>query len=86
MQPEKLPPATQLSMQDKLDLIAHEREVLELLRELATLGFCEGDPVRHIASGAIGRLLITREDPAPHVVVTLPSGSRTAFDSRWRHI
>lgn len=73
-------------MQEKLDLIAHEREVLELLRELAALGFCEGDPVRHIASGEIGRLLVTREETTPRVVVTLTSGSRTTFDSRWRHV
>jgi hypothetical protein len=84
MKPEHLPPASSLSLQSKLDLIAHDLDVLALLRWLAAQGLCEGDRVRHTASGEIGYLNVTREDDMPCAVVVLPSGSRAAFDPGWQ--
>lgn len=72
------------TLQTKLDQIARERAVLALLRELAALGLREGDPVRNVESGEVGRLTVTRADDAPRAVVTLPAGGQAAFDDCWQ--
>lgn len=83
---EQPPFADSLTLQGKLDLIAHDLDVLALLRALAAQGLCEGDCVRNAASGAIGHLIVTREEDEPRAVVLLASGSRAAFDSGWKSV
>lgn len=84
MKSELPPPAPHLSLQNKLDQIAHDREVLSLLRELARHGLREGDPVAR-ADGTRGQIAIDRQEASPRVVVTIASGSREPFDLRtWR--
>lgn len=84
MKQEIPPPSARLSMQTKLDQIAHDRDVLSLLRALAALGLREGDRLRHVDTGEIGRLNVAREDDRPRAVVVLSSGSRATFDTtRW---
>lgn len=74
-----------LSLQTKLDLIARERAVLALLRELAAAGLREGDCVRNADTGEIGRLTVLRAgDAEPRAMVVLPSGAQDRFDARWR--
>ena len=73
-----------LSLQSKLDLIARDRAVIALLRELAAGGLCEGDCVRHAQTGETGVLNVERNDAEPRAVVVLASGARAAFDSFWR--
>jgi hypothetical protein len=81
---EQAPFADSLSMQSKLDLIAHDLDVLALLRALAAQGLCEGDCVRNAVSGETGHLMVTREEDEPRAVVLLASGSRATFDSTWK--
>lgn len=77
------PPA--LSLQNKLDRIAHEREVLALMRELARAGLREGDAVHHAATGDTGRLWIDREGHPPRVVVLTGTGARETYSAGcWR--
>jgi hypothetical protein len=76
------PPA--LSLQHKLDRIARERDVLALMGELARAGLREGDAVRHIATGAIGRLWIDRDGEPPSAFVVTEDGGREPYSAgRW---
>lgn len=68
-----------LSMQDKLDRIAHERDVLDLQRQLASDGLREGDAVRHKGDGVTGRLLILRDAQPPQLLVQADDGSRSPY-------
>lgn len=79
-----LPPPA-LSLQQKLDLIALERDVLALRRELAEGGLREGDAVLALDGGARGRLLIARDASPPRLRVVGDDGSVSDFSSaRWR--
>jgi hypothetical protein len=82
----ELPPLSPaLSLQNKLDQIAHDRDVLALLRDLAREGLCEGDPVRRADDGTPGRLTIERQKSPPRVVVATDIGCRLPFDRmHWR--
>ncbi|MEW5881392.1 MAG: hypothetical protein AB1761_13225 [Pseudomonadota bacterium] len=74
-----------LSLQSKLDRIAHERDVLALMRELAQAGLREGDVVRHAASGDAGRLWIDREGDPPRIVVLIETGALEPYSAAcWR--
>jgi hypothetical protein len=74
-----------LSLQDKLDRIAHERDVLALQRELASSGLREGDTVLALDGGTPGRLLITRDESPPRLCVLADDGTLADFSfSRWR--
>jgi hypothetical protein len=74
-----------LSLQDKLDRIAHERDVLALQRELATSGLREGDTVLAVDGGARGRLRIARDESPPRLRVLTDDGAAAEFSpSRWR--
>jgi hypothetical protein len=78
-------PSPALSLQQKLDLIALERDVLALRRELAEGGLREGDAVRALDGGALGRLLIARDESPPRLRVVGDDGSVSDFSSaRWR--
>ena len=79
----KQAPVAPLSLQDKLDRISHDRDVLAQLRDLARNGLHEGDPVRHAESGAWGRVIVLRSDPAPCSVVELDDGGQVPFDAGW---
>jgi hypothetical protein len=57
-----------LSLQDKLDRIAHDREFLALLRDLARQGLQEGDVVVHRKDGCRGRLVVSRDQTQALVV------------------
>jgi hypothetical protein len=70
-----------LSLQDKLDRIAHERDVLALQRELATSGLREGDMVLALDGGARGRLLIARDEAPPRLRVLVDDGTLCDFSS-----
>jgi hypothetical protein len=80
MQPD-LPPPHALSLQEKLDRIAHERDVLALQRELAQGGLREGDPVVALDGGARGRLLIARDHFPPRLRVVADDGTSCDFSS-----
>lgn len=85
MKHEAPPPLPALSLQNKLDQIAHDRDVLFLLRDLARHGLREGDTLHHTASGVVGRLAIAREDEPPRIVVVVDGGTREAFSTgHWR--
>lgn len=74
-----------LSLQEKLDRIAHERDVLALLRDLAREGLREGDPVQSLAGGGAGRLLIAREENPPRLLVRHSDGSDSEYSPAcWR--
>jgi hypothetical protein len=74
-----------LSLQDKLDRIAHERDVLALQRELASSGLREGDTVLALDGGTRGRLLITRDESPPRLRVLVDDGTLCDFSSSgWR--
>jgi hypothetical protein len=85
MNSEMPSPAPVLSLQHKLDQIAHDRDVLALLRELARQGLREGDPVRRAADGTPGRLAIDRGESPPRVVVATDLGDYEPFSLlHWR--
>lgn len=85
MKSELPPPSPALSLQNKLDQIAHDRDVLALLRDLAREGLREGDPVRRADDGTPGRVTIDRQGSPPRIVVATEIGSRLPFDlARWR--
>lgn len=74
-----------LSLQDKLDRIAHEREVLALQRDLARDGLREGDRVRARDGAAAGRVVIARDEQPPRLLVLTDDGDRLAFvGAAWR--
>jgi hypothetical protein len=79
------PSAAPLSLQDKLDLITHDRKVLDVLRELMRHGLHEGDAVQHRNDGARGRLVVLRNANEPTPVVKLDDGTQVAFRATdWR--
>lgn len=73
------PPGNPLSLQDKLDLISHDRKVLTVLRDLVRHGLHDGDAVRHRVSGAHGWVKVLRAEDEPLPVVVLDDGTRTEF-------
>ena len=78
-------PRPALSLQDKLDRIARERDVLALQRELAQRGLREGDAVLALDGGARGRLLIARDETPPRLRVLADDGTAADFSAaRWR--
>jgi len=82
-----LPTRPALSLQDKLDRIAYERDVLALQRELAQSGLREGDTVLALGSGARGRLLIARDESPPRLRVLSDDGTAAEFSpARWRRL
>lgn len=84
---EKQPrsPSPVYSLQDKLDRIAHERDVLALQRELARDGLREGDAVRQVGGEASGRLLIDRNVQPPRLCVRADDGTLTEYSPvLWR--
>jgi len=85
MKSENPPPGPILSLQNKLDRIAHERDVLALMRELAQEGLREGDPVCRTDDGTPGRVAIDRQESPPRIVVATDVGLREPFSrSHWR--
>jgi hypothetical protein len=78
---ESPPNSPALSLQNKLDQISHDRDVLHLMRDLARAGLREGDRVRHVATGSVGRLSIARQDDPPRLLVALDDGGHEAFAS-----
>lgn len=80
-----LSPRPALSLQDKLDRIAHERDVLALQQQLAENGLREGDKVLALEGGAHGRLLIAREQSPPRLQVLTDDGTLADFSAcRWQ--
>lgn len=78
-----LPPA--LSLQEKLDRIAHERDVLALQRELAQRGLREGDSLRSPDGSVRGRLVIDRAESPPRLLVRADDGTFSDYSAaRWR--
>lgn len=85
MKHELPPPSPALSLQNKLDQIAHDRDVLALLRELARQGLREGDEVRSVAGDRQGRVQVLRHDQPPRAVVQLDGGAYEDYSAeRWR--
>jgi hypothetical protein len=68
-----------LSLQERLDRISRDRAVLDLRRDLARLGFHEGDLVLNREDGAIGRLLVDCSDAMPFAAVAFDDGTRVRF-------
>jgi hypothetical protein len=82
-----LPTPPVLSLQEKLDRIAHDRDVLALQRELAREGLREGDPVERLAGGEAGRLLISRDEYPPRLLVRRADGTCVEFaPGVWRGV
>jgi hypothetical protein len=76
-----------LSLQGKLDRIAHERAVLALARELAGHGLLEGALVRATTDGSElrGRIEIARESSPPRARVRLDDGRLHDYERhRWQ--
>jgi hypothetical protein len=73
------PPSPPLSLQDKIDLIAHDRKILGVLRELMRHGLHDGDAVQHLTKGIRGRLVVLRSSPEPTPVVMLDDGTQVMF-------
>ena len=87
MKSELPPPAPAMSLQNKLDQIAHDRDVLALLRDLAREGLREGDAVRRTDDGTPGRVTIDRQETPPRIVVSTELGSREPYNlTHWRPI
>lgn len=80
-----LTPPPALSLQEKLDRIAHERDILALQRELAQEGLREGDVVRGADGEVRGRLVITRNESPPRLRVVSDDGVQSDFSvASWR--
>lgn len=76
-----------LSLQDKLDRIAHERELLALQLELVRDGLREGEAVCRCDGGPSGRLVIARDDHPPRLLVRAEDGTMTEYaPGQWRRI
>jgi hypothetical protein len=83
--PAVTPPT--FSLQDKLDHIARERDLLALQSDLVRDGLREGDTVRRLDGGLVGRLLIVREDRPPRLLVRADDGTMTEYaPGQWRRI
>jgi len=83
--PADFPPPPALSLQDKLDRIAHERDVLALLRLLADDGLREGDAVCAVTGDQRGRLKIARDESPPRLRVVADDGTISDYSVRlWR--
>jgi hypothetical protein len=79
------PPPPALSLQDKLDRIAHERDVLALQRELADGGLREGDTVCAVHGPQRGRLQIARNESPPRLRVIAEDGTQSDYSADlWR--
>jgi hypothetical protein len=79
------PPPPALSLQDKLDRIAHERDVLALQRELTRCGMREGDLVRAVDGTMRGRLQIARDESPPRLRVLADDGALSDYSATlWR--
>lgn len=79
------PSSPPLSLQDKIDLIAHDRKVLNVLRELVRHGLHDGVAVQHRDDGSHGRLVVLRSTSEPMPVVMLDDGTQVTFRaSDWR--
>lgn len=71
-----------LSLQEKLDRIAHDRDVLAVLRDLARQGLKDGDAVVHLGDGSRGRLNVSRDQT--QVIVVRDDGTEVPFNrSEW---
>jgi len=80
-----LPTPPVLTLQEKLDRIAHERDVLALQRDLAREGLREGDPVHSVSGGGAGLLLIARGEHPPRLLVRHSDGSISEYSPAcWR--
>lgn len=74
-----------LTLQDKLDRIAHERDVLAVMKDLARYGLREDDAVRHIDGDRVGYLVVNRQAPLPHALVRTTDGKEEPFSPLlWR--
>ncbi len=73
------PASAPLSLQDKLDLITHDRKILDVLRELMRHGLHDGDAVQHRKDGSRGRLVVLRNADEPTPVVILDDGTQVMF-------
>jgi hypothetical protein len=79
------PSSQPLSLQDKIDRIAHDRKVLGVLRELMRHGLHDGDAVQHRTAGSHGRLVVLRSAAEPTPVVMLDDGTQVTFRTAdWR--
>jgi hypothetical protein len=79
-----LPASPALSLQQKLDRIAHERDVLSLQRELAQAGLREGDRVRAADGSTCGRVMIARDQSPPRLTVACEDGTQGDYSvARW---
>lgn len=72
-----------LSLQEKLETLAREREVLMALRDLARRGLREGDLLKHSIDGCEGRLTVQRTGPAAGILVQTGDGTRLPYSSDW---
>jgi len=83
--PADFSPPPALSLQDKLDRIAHDRDVLALQRVLADGGLREGDAVCAVTGDRRGRLQITRDESPPRLRVVADDGSASDYSAAlWR--
>jgi hypothetical protein len=84
MEPDR-PAPTALSLQQKLDWVARERDVLALRSELARRGLREGDAVREVGGEACGRLAIARDESPPRIGVRADDGTLREYSpARWQ--
>lgn len=83
MSPESKPSVHALSMREKLDALAREREVLIALRDLARSGLHEGDTLTHRTEGKQGRLLVQRTGPSAGIMIQTTDGERCPYSSEW---
>jgi hypothetical protein len=84
MDPDRPAPPV-LSLQQKLDWIAHERDVLALRRLLAERGLREGDAVCEVGGEARGRLAIARDESPPRIGVRADDGTLREYSpARWQ--
>lgn len=80
-----LPSPPVLSLQQKLDRIARERDILALQRDLAQRGLREGDLVLAVDGGGRGRVLIARDESPPRLRVLRDDGSFSEYSpALWR--
>lgn len=78
------PSGCALTLQQKLDWVARERDVLALRSELARHGLREGDAVREVGGEARGRLAIARDESPPRIGVRADDGTLREYSpARW---